>query len=40
MQVRVPAAELPALVRRLVDGETSWADVAQKYPAQAAQADE
>jgi hypothetical protein len=37
--VRVPAAEAPALVRGLVDGATSWADAAAKYPAQKA-ADE
>jgi hypothetical protein len=39
LQVRVPSAEAPALVRSLVDGVTSWADVAAKYPAQKA-ADE
>jgi hypothetical protein len=37
--VRVPLAEAPALVRSLVDGATSWAHVAGKYPAQKA-ADE
>ena len=38
-QVRVPAAELPAVVKGLVDGERAWADVAGAYPAQAAAAE-
>lgn len=36
LQVRVPVSELPGLVRRLTDMEATWADVAAKYPAQAA----
>ncbi|EFN58464.1 hypothetical protein CHLNCDRAFT_34068 [Chlorella variabilis] len=39
-QVRVPLAELPALVRRLTDMELSWQEVAAKYPAQAQAGDE
>ncbi|PSC72809.1 Glycyl-tRNA synthetase family [Micractinium conductrix] len=39
-QVRVPLAELPALVRRLTDMELSWDEVAAKYPAQAPASDE
>ena len=34
-QVRVPAAELPALVKGLVDGGRTWGEVAEAYPAQA-----
>jgi glycyl-tRNA synthetase len=37
-QVRVPAAEVAALVVSLVAG-ASWSDVSSKYPAQAAPAD-
>ena len=40
VQVRVPLAELPALVRRLTDMELSWDEVAAKYPAQAPASDE
>lgn len=40
LQVRVPLAELPALVRRLTDMELSWQEVAAKYPAQAQAGDE
>jgi glycyl-tRNA synthetase len=36
MQVRVPVAELPGLVRRLTDMEVTWTDVTAQYPAQAA----
>lgn len=39
VQVRVPLDELPGVVRRLVDNELSWAEVAAQYPAQAAAAD-
>lgn len=35
-QVRVPGDEVARLLRRLVDGEVTWAEVAAKYPAQAA----
>ena len=38
-QVRVPQAEVVAVVRRLVEGEAAWAEVAAKYPAQAAPAE-
>lgn len=38
--MRVPLAELPGLVRRLTDMELSWAEVAAKYPAQAAPAQD
>lgn len=40
LQVRVPLAELPGLVRRLTDMELSWEEVAAKYPAQAAPAQD
>ena len=40
VQVRVRVADLAQVVRQLVDSEVSWADVAAKYPAQAAAADE
>jgi glycyl-tRNA synthetase len=33
-QVRVPVADLPSLLRSLVDGKESWADVAARFPAQ------
>ncbi|KAL4457919.1 hypothetical protein ABPG75_012784 [Micractinium tetrahymenae] len=39
-QVRVPLAELPGLVRRLTDMELTWEEVAAKYPAQAAPAQD
>ena len=38
-QVRVPGDEVARLLRRLVDGEVTWEEVAAKYPAQAAPAD-
>jgi glycyl-tRNA synthetase len=38
-QVRVPGDEVARLLRRLVDGEVTWAEVAAKYPAQAVAAD-
>jgi hypothetical protein len=38
-QVRVPSGEVPQVVRQLVDGAMTWAQVAAKYPAQKA-ADE
>lgn len=37
-QVRIPSAEVPAVVRQLVDGALLWADVAAKYPEVAAKA--
>jgi glycyl-tRNA synthetase len=40
VQVRVPVEELPQVVRRLTDMELSWAEVAAKYPAQAAAAED
>lgn len=39
-QVRVPAAEAPALLRKLVGEELVWSDVTATYPIQAAKADE
>ena len=39
-QVRVPVAELPALVLRLTDMELTWREVAAQYPAQAQAGDE
>ena len=39
-QVRVPEAELPALLRQLTDMETDWAAVAARYPAQAPPAED
>jgi len=33
-QVRIPEADVPAVVRDLVNSEMSWQDVAAKYPAQ------
>lgn len=39
-QVRVPVADIAPVIRQLVDGTVSWADVAAKYPAQKAAADE
>lgn len=33
-QVRVPAGEIPGVIRSLVDSVVSWAEVAAKYPAQ------
>ena len=33
-QVRVPTADLPALLRSLVDGKETWGDVAGRFPAQ------
>ena len=38
--MRVPIDELPSVVRRLVDGELAWTDVAATYPAQAPAAEE
>lgn len=35
-QVRVPVPELPDLLRKLTDMETTWEEVAEKYPAQEA----
>ena len=39
-QIRVPVAELPALVRSLVDGQSTWEAARGQYPAQEAAADE
>lgn len=39
-QVRVPRAEAPTLLRRLVGEELVWDDVTKVYPIQAAKADE
>jgi glycyl-tRNA synthetase len=39
LQVRVPTADVAGVIRRLVDGETSWDDVREKYPEQAAKED-
>jgi hypothetical protein len=33
-QVRIPISEVPGVVRALVDSQTSWEEVAAKYPAQ------
>jgi len=33
-QVRIPIPEVPGVVRALVDSQTSWEEVAAKYPAQ------
>lgn len=38
-QVRLPAVDVPAVARALVDGVRSWADVAAQYPAQAVAED-
>ena len=38
-QVRVPADEIPSVVRALVDGKRDWASVQASYPAQAAPAE-
>lgn len=38
-QVRVPADEIPAVVKALVDGKRDWASVQASYPAQAAPAE-
>lgn len=32
-QVRVQSTEVASVIRKLVDGEESWADVQAKYPA-------
>jgi hypothetical protein len=40
LQVRVPVADLPLVTKTLVDGLQSWAQVAAKYPAQKAAAEE
>ena len=39
-QVRVPVPEVAGLIRQLVDEKLTWQDVAAKYPAQKAPADE
>jgi len=40
MQVRVPVAEVAQVVRKLVDSQLAWPDVAAKYPQQKAADDE
>jgi hypothetical protein len=40
VQVRVPVAEVAQVVRRLVDSQLSWQEVAAKYPQQKAADDE
>lgn len=40
MQVRVPVADVPGVVRKLVDSQLSWQEVAAKYPQQKAAEDE
>jgi hypothetical protein len=37
--LRVPAAEVAQVVRRLVDSKLSWEEVAAKYPQQKAAED-
>lgn len=39
-QVRVPVADVAAVVRQLVDSQLSWQEVAAKYPQQKAAEDE
>jgi len=39
-QVRVPVAEVAQVVRKLVDSQLSWEEVAAKYPQQRAPAEE
>jgi len=39
-QVRVPVAELPAVVKGLVDGRVAWDAIAAKYPAQERSAED
>jgi glycyl-tRNA synthetase len=39
-QVRVPVDEMPGLLRALTDMETTWEDVAGKYPAQEVNTEE
>lgn len=34
MQIRVPMGEIPAVIKALVDGPSSWQEVASKYPGQ------
>jgi hypothetical protein len=40
VQVRVPVAEVAQVVRKLVDSQLSWQEVAAKYPQQKAADDE
>jgi hypothetical protein len=40
VQVRVPVADVPGVVRKLVDSQLSWQEVAAKYPQQKAAEDE
>lgn len=40
LQVRVPVPEVAPLIRQLVDAALTWADVAAKYPAQKAAAED
>lgn len=39
-QVRIPSAEVPGVLRALVDMNTSWEEVQAKYPAQQAAGDD
>jgi hypothetical protein len=39
-QVRVPIAEVAQVVRKLVDSQLTWQEVAAKYPQQKAAEDE
>ena len=38
-QVRVPSAEVPGVIKGLIDGGASWEEVQAKYPAQEKAAD-
>eukprot|EP00002_Diphylleia_rotans_P020565 TRINITY_DN398_c0_g1_i2.p1 TRINITY_DN398_c0_g1~~TRINITY_DN398_c0_g1_i2.p1 ORF type:complete len:677 (-),score=166.86 TRINITY_DN398_c0_g1_i2:340-2370(-) len=38
-QIRIPIDDIPAFVRRIVDGRASWADARTKYPSVAPPAD-
>ena len=39
-QVRVPAAELPEVLRKMTDMEMTWKEISEKYPAQAPAGEE
>eukprot|EP01025_Chloroclados_australasicus_P014907 TRINITY_DN17054_c0_g1_i1.p2 TRINITY_DN17054_c0_g1~~TRINITY_DN17054_c0_g1_i1.p2 ORF type:complete len:161 (+),score=16.67 TRINITY_DN17054_c0_g1_i1:54-485(+) len=39
-QIRVPKQEIAALVRRLVENETTWEEIQQQYPSQQVNEDE
>jgi hypothetical protein len=40
LQVRVPVADVAQVVRKLVDSQLSWQEVAAKYPQQKAAEEE